>query len=162
MDGYFTMKFKDLYTFYTAVYRADRSTAVSTNYRYNMDRYILRYAGDNDVADLTQSMLQILLNDMRGRSQTTIRSVYNDLVLVLRHAYIDGHIDKDLSVGLIKPKAARLLLRPVQWSGTPARNESLISSLHPFRPCPRTVGCKKEPGPKMATGSDNPKIGAEN
>lgn len=107
MDGYFTMKFKDLYTFYTAVYRADRSTAVSTNYRYNMDRYILRYAGESDVADLTQSMLQILLNDMRGKSQTTIRSVYNDLLLVLRHAYIDGHINKDLSVGLIKPKAKK-------------------------------------------------------
>ena len=97
---------RESYDFYTSVYR-ERSPECCSNYRYNFDRYILRHIGDRDVADLTPSLVQMLLNEMRGKSQTTIRSVYNDLCLVLRHAFIDGYTDRDLSAGLIRPKAKK-------------------------------------------------------
>jgi integrase len=44
---------------------------------------------------------------MKGLSQTVIGSVYNDLILIIRHAYLDGIISKDYTGALIRPKAKK-------------------------------------------------------
>ena len=110
MEGwvFYIMKtLNDLYDFYIPVYRTERSPTVMRNYRYNMERYMLQYIGDKIIQDITASEVQILLNKMRGLSQTTIRSVFNDLRLVFRQAYIDGYICRDFERYLQAPKASK-------------------------------------------------------
>lgn len=98
---------RQLYEYYTAIYRLERSEAVRTNYRYNMEKHLLRYVGDKDISKIMASELQIILNQMRGKSQTTIRSVVGDLRLVLRHAYIDEYICRDIAPLLSSPKGLK-------------------------------------------------------
>lgn len=118
------MKLRELYNYYMAVYRNERSQAVAKNYAYNMERYVLRYIGDKDINCITPSELQLLLNGMKGKSQTTTRSVYNDLVLMLRHAYMDGYTDRDMSGALVKPKAKRTESRRAL---TPEERQAVIA-----------------------------------
>lgn len=87
----------DLYNYYTALYREDRSDAVRTNYRYNFNKHILQYIGDRDISTVTFTEFQTLLNNMKGMSQTAIRSVVGDLKLIIRHSYIDGYICRDFA-----------------------------------------------------------------
>ena len=98
---------RDLYEFYTSVYRGDRSDQVRKNYGYNMEKYILRHIGDREISDITPTELQMLLNEMKGMAETPVRSVYGDLKLIISHAYMDGYICKDFSTVLQKPKCLR-------------------------------------------------------
>ena len=98
---------RDLYRFYTEIYRTERSEAVKKNYRYNMEKHILKHIGDREIGTITLSEVQILLNQMKGMSQTSIRSVYNDLKLIFRHAYIDEYISRDMAPYLTSPKGLK-------------------------------------------------------
>lgn len=104
-------KIRDLYNFYISVYRTERSPAVRRNYGYNMEKYILRYIGDRRVSEVSPTEVQMLLNAMKGKSQTTIRSVVGDLKLVFRQAYMDGYIFKDISTYLTSPKHQKSRVR---------------------------------------------------
>jgi len=97
---------RTLYNYYTAVYR-NRNTEVEQNYKYNFEKYILQYFGDREISSITPSEIQLALNRMNGKSQTTIRSVVGDLKLIIRHSYIDGYICMDFSPYLANPKHMR-------------------------------------------------------
>lgn len=101
------MTLNELYDLYMGIYRCERSDAVSQNYRWNMCKYILNYIGGKDISEITLSEVQMLLNNMRGKSATTIRSVYGDIKLIFRHAYIDEYICRDFAPLLTKPKCLK-------------------------------------------------------
>ena len=48
---------RDLYNFYVSVYRKDRSDIVKRNYKYNMERYMLKYIGDKAIQDVSPTEL---------------------------------------------------------------------------------------------------------
>lgn len=109
---------RDLYNFYVSVYRPERSPQVRKNYGYNMEKHILKYLGDREINKLSLTELQLVVNQMKGMSATSIRSVVSDLKLVLRHAYMDEYISRDLSMYLTSPKKlesrGRRALTPVE------------------------------------------------
>lgn len=114
---------RELYEQYISVYREDRSEAVKKNYRYNFNKYILSVLGDRPISGITAAEVQKILNGMRGKSATTIRSVYGDLKLVFRHAYIDEYICRDISVYLTKPKCLKGGMRRAL---TPKEREAVL------------------------------------
>ena len=95
---------RELYSVYVDIYRCERSNQVKINYGYNMEKHILRYLGDREIDKLSLTELQTVVNKMRGMSATTIRSVVSDLKLILRHAYMDEYLSRDLSTYLTSPK----------------------------------------------------------
>ena len=115
---------RDLYNFYVSVYRKDRSDIVKRNYKYNMERYMLRYIGDKAIQDVSPTELQLLLNEMEGKSQTTIRSVFGDIRLIIRHAYMDGYISRDFERYLQAPKSCKVGMRRAL---TPVERQTVIT-----------------------------------
>jgi integrase len=108
VGGYFIMPtIRELYNFYIPMYRDERSPRTQQNYQYNMEKYILRYIGEKDISAVKLSEIQILLNQMKGMAETPIRSVYGDLKLMLRHAYIDEYICRDFATLLHSPQHSR-------------------------------------------------------
>ena len=102
---------RSMYAYYTAIYRPDRSPQVVKNYRYNFEKYVLKYIGLDDIRTLLPSPINLLVGEMQGKSQTVINSVYNDLVMIFRNAYIDGIMEKDISKALRKPRAKKDRMR---------------------------------------------------
>jgi len=68
---------------------------------------MLKFIGDKEISTITPTEIQMILNQMKGMSATPINSVYNDLRLVLRHAYMDGYICRDFSTPLTRPKCKK-------------------------------------------------------
>lgn len=108
-DGYFIMEnsLRSLYEYYVELYRTERSDQVKKNYKYNMEKYVLRYIGMDDIKTLLPSVINVIVGDMAGKGQTTINSVYNDLVFIFRNAYMDGILDRDISKAIRKPRAKK-------------------------------------------------------
>lgn len=117
------MTLREAYQYYISLYK-DRIEAVNKNYRYNMEKYVLKYIGMNEIETLLPSLINKVVGEMTGKGQTTINSVYNDLRFVLRNAYMDGLLDKDISTAIRKPKAKRGNGRRAL---TPAEREAVIS-----------------------------------
>ena len=116
--------FRELYYLYTGIYRADRSETVKRNYRYAMEKHFLSKIGDRKITDMTITEVQMILNEMSGMAQTTIRSVFNDLKLIYRHAYIDGILCRDMSPYLSSPKGKKGEFRRAL---TPEEREAVLS-----------------------------------
>ena len=115
---------RDLYNFYLPVYRQDRSKAVEQNHRWLNEKHILRYIGDRDISTIRLTELQILVNEMKGMSETPVRSVVGDLRLVLRHAYIDEYISRDFAPLLQTPQ---ILKGGFRRALTPLEREAVIA-----------------------------------
>jgi integrase len=98
---------RSLYEYYVDIYRAERSDQVKRNYKYNFEKYVLRFIGEEDIRTLLPSVVNVIVGDMTGKGQTTINSVYNDLVFIFRNAYMDGILDRDVSKAIRKPKAKK-------------------------------------------------------
>lgn len=72
-------------------------------YKAAINKHILPVLGDKRLTAISNMDLQDLLNSKQGCSKATIRNIYHVLSSVLKKAYSEGIIQRDVTVGLVKP-----------------------------------------------------------
>ena len=86
-------------------YKKDKITKKNYNmYISLVERFILLHIGEKLLANVTPSDCQTILNNLTGYSEFTIHKVNFTLKNIFEMAIIEGLIDKNPAISLIKPK----------------------------------------------------------
>lgn len=81
--------------------------SAQSSYRTALNKHILPVLGEKRLTAISTMDLQELLNSKSDACATIIENVYHVLESVFKQAYSEGIIQRDITVGLIKPSKAK-------------------------------------------------------
>lgn len=86
------------------LYKSGQADITRRKYEQRINHSILEHIGAMRLKDVTRAQCQQVLNLTSGMSKSHINEVYRGLKFIFSHAYIDGLIIKDPTLGITRPK----------------------------------------------------------
>ena len=105
------------------LYKSGQSDITRRKYEQRVEHCILEHIGAMRLKDVTRAQCQQVVNRTAGMSKAHINEVYRALKFIFSHAYIDGLIVKDPTLGIVKPKGTYKPRRAL----TPMERELVLS-----------------------------------
>lgn len=94
--------------------------SAQSGYKTALNKHILPVLGDKRLTAISAMDLQELLNSKEDTCVTIIENVHHVLESVFKHAYSEGIIQRDITVGLVKPSKEKSSRRALTDAETAA------------------------------------------
>ncbi len=101
-----TLVFVYIQKYYDIYRKSESGESQRANIASAINNHILPYIGDKQIQAVSAMDLQVIANNLKGYGKTIIGDISSILTSTFSHAYANGAIDRDPSVGLVFPKPA--------------------------------------------------------
>ena len=98
-------------TWFEAYKKPCLSVSSRKAYASVLNKHLLSVLGERQLRAITSAEIQALLNSKTGMKPSSIGYIHSILCSVFRKAYAEGIIDRDPTVGLVKPAAKKEVRR---------------------------------------------------